>query len=172
MHAHARGFVGMKGRRTPGTARVLLVLAMAACGSSRAQSNTATPRPDTSSEPAHAAPPDASPDRVVERPFASTPLQAQSLIQEQIDGRMRELWSCVATYRKGVGDDHKVVVVDIGIDQEGNLIGVAAPTPRKAELDPTMRACIMGVLHDAPFPRSHAGIITVRQTFKDVPLYQ
>lgn len=102
----------------------------------------------------------------VAHPFASTPLEAQSLIQEQIGVRMTVLWKCVSDYRTKNGEPHKALVVDIGIDQEGTLLGVASPNPKK-DLDPALRDCIMGALHGLPFPRSHAGIITVRQTFTD-----
>jgi hypothetical protein len=104
----------------------------------------------------------------VVHPFASTPLEAQSLIQQQIDTRMKTLWKCVGDYRSKKGDPHKAVIVDIGIDQEGSLLGVVSPNPKQGDLDPGLRDCMMGALRGAPFPRSHSGIITVRQTFTDV----
>jgi hypothetical protein len=103
------------------------------------------------------------------RPFASTPLEAQSLIQEQIDAHMKTLWKCVGDYRTKKGDPHKAVVVDVGIDQEGTLLGVMSPNS-KQELDATLRDCIFATLHGLPFPRSHSGVITVRQTFTDVAM--
>ena len=103
------------------------------------------------------------------RPFASTPLEAQSLIQEQIDAHMKTLWKCVGEYRTKKGDPHKAVIVDVGIDQEGTLLGVMSPNP-KQELAPALRDCIFGTLHGAAFPRSHSGVITVRQTFTDAAI--
>jgi hypothetical protein len=103
------------------------------------------------------------------RPFANTPLEAQSLIQEQIDARMKTLWKCVGDYRAKKGDPHKAVIVDVGIDQEGTLLGVMSPNP-KQELDPALRDCLFGTLHGLAFPRSHSGVITVRQTFTDVAM--
>ncbi|HEY8089648.1 MAG TPA: hypothetical protein VIF09_17430 [Polyangiaceae bacterium] len=103
-----------------------------------------------------------------ERPFANTPLEAQSLIQEQIDGHIKALWKCVADWRAKKNDAHKALVVDIGIDQEGNLLGITSPNPKKADVEPATRDCMMATLHGLPFPRSHAGVITVRQTFSDV----
>ena len=152
----------------PGTilrwASVVLSLAMA-CGGK--QGSAASPGKDPTRGPTAgdggvgtAAP--------LPRPFASTQLEAQSLIQEQIDSHMRPLWNCVADLRGKGGDPHKGVVVDIGIDQEGTLLGVKAPNPTKGDLDPALRDCMLAVLHGLPFPRSHAGIITVRQTFTDV----
>jgi hypothetical protein len=100
----------------------------------------------------------------VERPFAKTPLEAQSMIQEQIDSRIRVLWKCVDAYRAKKGDAHKEVIADIGIDQEGNLIGVTAPNARQGgELEPTLRTCLADALRGLAFPRSHAGVITARE---------
>ena len=104
----------------------------------------------------------------VAHPFASTPLEAQSLIQEQIDAHIRPLWKCVNDLRATKGHPHEAVTVDIGIDQEGNLLGVVSSNPKRGDLDPVLKACMMTALHGLPFPRSHAGIITVRQTFTDV----
>jgi hypothetical protein len=105
----------------------------------------------------------------VVHPFAGTPAEAQTLIQDQIDARMKTLWTCVTDYRTKKGDPHRAVVVDVGIDQEGTLLGVMSPNP-KQELDLALRDCIFGTLHGLPFPRSHAGVITVRQTFTDAAI--
>jgi hypothetical protein len=110
-------------------------------------------------------------DAKVERPFAKTAVEAQALIQEQIDAHIKPLWKCVEQLRAAKGDQHKAVAVDIGIDQEGNLIGVTTPNA-KGDLDPTMRDCMFAALHGLPFPRSHSGIITVRQSFKDELIQQ
>lgn len=120
-----------------------------------------TPGATASAPPAAASAPPA-------RAFANTPLEAQSLIQEQIDSHMAPLLKCVNDFRSKKGDAHKAVVVDVGIDQEGNLLGVTAPNIKKGDLDPGMRDCMLTTLRPLPFPKSHAGIITVRQTFTDV----
>jgi hypothetical protein len=140
-----------------------LALTVAACGGRQGDAGS----PGTGAAPASSAA-DAGEAAATPapRPFANTPLEAQSLIQEQIDGRMKVLWKCVGDYRTKIGDPHKPLAVDIGIDQEGTLVGVASPNPKK-DLDPVLRECMMGALRGLPFPRSHAGIITVRQTFKD-----
>jgi hypothetical protein len=104
-----------------------------------------------------------------ERPFAHTALEAQSLIQGLIDDHIKPLWTCVNDWRAKKGDVHKAIVVDVGIDQEGHLLGITTPNVKKqGDLDPAVRDCMMGALRGLPFPRSHAGIITVRQTFSDV----
>lgn len=92
------------------------------------------------------------------------------MIQSQIDVQMKVLWKCVQDYRVKAGDPHKPVVVDIGIDQEGKLIGVTTPNAKRGELDPALKDCMYAALHGSPFPRSHAGVITVRQSFTDAPI--
>jgi hypothetical protein len=103
----------------------------------------------------------------VEHPFARTVIEAQTIIQDQIDSRMKTLWKCVSAYRASTGDPHKGVIVDVGIDQEGALLGVTTPSTKQGGLEPTLRQCLWDGLHGLPFPRSHAGVITVRQTFTD-----
>jgi hypothetical protein len=150
-------------RATGVAVSLALALTMPACGGRQGDAGS----PGTGAAPASSAgDAGAEASAPAPRPFASTPLEAQSLIQEQIDGRMNVLWKCVADYRTKNRDPHKPLAVDIGIDQEGTLLGVASPNPKK-ELDPTLHDCMMAALHGLPFPRSHAGIITVRQTFKD-----
>jgi hypothetical protein len=136
----------------------LLLLAVA-CGSSTQTSRAPAPSPGA---------PDAGlPDAQVAHPFASTVIEAQSLIQEQMDAHMKTLWKCVSAYRATGGDPHKAVVVDVGIDQEGVLLGVTSPSTKQGGLDPVLKQCLFDGLHGLPFPSSHAGIITVRQTFTD-----
>ncbi len=137
-----------------------LLLVFTACGSSTQTSRASAPSPPPGVTDAGL------PDAQVAHPFASTVIEAQSLIQEQIDAHMKTLWTCVNAYRATGGDPHKAVVVDVGIDQEGVLLGVTSPST-KSGLDPVLKQCLFDGLHGLPFPRSHAGIITVRQTFKD-----
>jgi hypothetical protein len=111
------------------------------------------------------------PKVVIERPFAATPLAAQTMIQAQIEGRMKALWQCVEDYRARAGDPHRGVTVNIGIDQEGHLFGVTSDTKR-GDLDPTIKACMLEALRTALFPRSHTGVIAVRQVFQDAPAYR
>jgi hypothetical protein len=111
-------------------------------------------------------------DARVERPFAKTALEAQSLIQALIDAHIKPLWKCVEQLRAAKGDPHKAVTVDIGIDQEGNLLGVTTVNAKQGGLDPTTRDCMFGALHGLPFPRSHSGVITVRQSFTDEVIQQ
>ena len=151
-----------------GTIRVVLcavLSAMAACGGTKTRASE--PGPGSSAAAAPSASPASADAGGPERAFASTPLEAQTLIQAQIDKRMKDLWSCVNDWRTKKADVHKAVAVNVGIDQEGNLMGITVPNPKQGDLDPSLRDCMMGVLRGLPFPRSHAGVITVRQTFED-----
>jgi hypothetical protein len=146
-----------------GSVAVLLV-GMACVGSNQAAQ---TPGPPAGASDGGVA--DA--DVQVERPFAHSAVEAQGIIQELIDGRMKTLWKCVDAYRTARGDPHKAVIVDVGIDQEGHLLGVTTPNT-KQDLDPTLKQCLWDGLHNLPFPRSHAGVITVRQSFTDATVTQ
>lgn len=146
---------------------MVLVCVVSCAGS---QTEPASPGAAGSAAPADAGV--AAADSKVERPFAKTAIDAQSLIQEQIEAHLKPLWKCVEQLRAAKGDPHKAVTVDIGIDQEGNLIGVTAANAKQAELDPTTRDCMFAALHGLPFPRSHAGVITVRQSFTDEVIQQ
>jgi hypothetical protein len=138
-----------------------LLLLVMACGSSTQTSRAPAPSPSPGVTDAGLT------DAQVAHPFASTVIEAQSLIQEQIDAHMKTLWKCVNAYRATGGDPHKPVVVDVGIDQEGVLLGVTSPSTKQIGLDPVLKQCLFDGLHGLPFPSSHAGIITVRQTFTD-----
>jgi hypothetical protein len=140
------------------------------CAGGQSSATTASPTGGAPSAPGDAGV--ATADAQVERPFARTAVEAQTLIQEQIDTHIKPLWKCVEQLRAARGDPHKPVAVDIGIDQEGNLIGVTAANAKKGELDPTTRDCMFSALHGLPFPRSHSGVISVRQTFTDERIQQ
>ncbi len=145
-----------------------LICVLSCAGAQPAASASAAGAPTATPGDAGAAAADAK----AERPFAKNAIEAQSLIQEQIDGHIKPLWKCVEQLRAAKGDPHKAVTVDIGIDQEGNLIGVATANAKQGELDPTTRDCMFAVLHGLAFPRSHAGVITVRQSFTDEVIQQ
>jgi hypothetical protein len=110
------------------------------------------------------------PDAAIERQFAHTALEAQTMIDAQIEARMTALRKCVDDYRRATGQPHRGVTVNVAIDQEGHLIGVTAPDPKHGDLDPVLKACLFDSLRAALFPRSHTGVISVRQKFEDVPV--
>jgi hypothetical protein len=159
--AGAASATGAAPATPPGAGAASSAPAGASSAAGASQAGPATAQSPQATQPAASTPP-------AERPFAKTPLEAQSLIQDQIDKHTKVLWACVTDYRSKKGDPHKPVVVDIGIDQEGTLLGVVTPNKKQGDLDPALKDCLMAALHGLAFPRSHAGVITVRQSFTDV----
>jgi hypothetical protein len=139
-----------------------LLASTLACGGSQAKPNEPAVVVGDAGAEAAAVP--------VERPFASTPLEAQTMIQAAIDARMKTLWKCVEDYRTRTGDPHRALTLNVGIDQEGHLFGVTAADPKHPDLEPALKDCVLNTLRGAPFPRSHTGVITVRQVFQDASM--
>lgn len=135
-----------------------------------------------SNAPARVAPPAASPDGGASsaaeastappaeaKPFAKTGAEATTLIDDAIEKRREAVSACVHDARKRRNDPHAKVEFDIGIDQEGVLIGVKGSKGSKD--DPVLNECVRNALRGAPFPRSNAGVITVKKTFVDAVVY-
>ena len=120
-----------------------------AAGASGAGS--AASAPQASAPPAH--------------PFANNAVEATSLIDDAINSRANEIMQCVDAARERRKTPHAKLIVEVGIDQEGHMLGVKLPKGEKA--DKTFVDCVLAALNGAPFPRSHAGVITVRKTFED-----
>ena len=57
------------------------------------------------------------------RPFASSPAEAMTLINEVIDKRATDVQKCVKEYRTRKNLPHERVEIAVGIDQEGRLRG-------------------------------------------------
>ncbi len=185
-----------QGRAFPGTfargARVLLAMVVIGCGATpktpsppaapdgdasaaalAAPSDTsgsgtsAPPAPAPADSAAAASAPDAgaagaAPDA---KPFAHNAEEATSFIDDAITSRSNDLVTCVNDARTRHKDIHAKIVVEIGIDQEGHLLGVKMP--KGAKDDKPLVSCMLAALRGAPFPRSHAGVVTVRRTFED-----
>jgi hypothetical protein len=92
------------------------------------------------------------------------------MIDDAITSRVNELSACVDAARERRKSPHEKIVVEIGIDQEGHLLGVKLPKSEKK--DDALVTCILDALRPAPFPRSHSGVITVRKTFEDKAVYK
>jgi hypothetical protein len=105
-----------------------------------------------------------------EHPFAATSLDATNMIDAAIDSRASALVKCVETARPKRKNPHAKILVEVGLDQEGHLLGVKAPAGAPA--DPDLYACAQAALQGANFPRSHAGIITVVKTFEEQAVYK
>jgi hypothetical protein len=117
--------------------------------------------------PVVAADAETAPPAPVPHPFAKTAFEAEIAIRKEIHARNKALWDCVDDYRGRIGQRHQVVEVDIGIDQEGGLLGVIDTDHKHGSIEGTLKACMIGVLRSAPYPSSHAGVINVRWKFAD-----
>jgi hypothetical protein len=143
---------------------VLLLVAVSACAGPQA---VATSAGNAGSGPGDGGLADAAPLAPVEHPFAKSAAEATDLIQNALETRMGQMWKCIDAKRARAKNPHLYVVVNIGIDQEGTLIGVSAL--KQADTDETLNHCLMDALDRSPWPKSHAGIITVKQEFTDKP---
>jgi len=114
-------------------------------------------------EPARSTPADAGPDGA--RPFAGSPMEASQLIGIALDKKSGEMQKCVREYRTRKNLPHERVEISVGIDQEGRLLGAVL---KRAKPDPTFSECVQGALSGAPFPRSHAGVITMTKSYEEI----
>ena len=144
---------------------VASAVACVACGA-RKQADPAagTPKPAASKEvtDAGSAAADTGPPP---RPFAGSPQEATSLIGAAIDLRATEIQKCVAEYRARKKMPHERVTISMGIDQEGRLLGATLP---KGKTDPVLSECILAAMTNAPFPRSHSGVISITKSYEDI----
>ena len=152
----------------------MFVLAIAACGPSGTPSNPATagadaaaPTPRTSgggdggtTAPDRAA--DAGPSN--DRAFAGSVGEATQMINELVDKRRDELKKCIQEFRKRKNLPREKVSIQLGIDQEGRLLGVT----HKNKKDEQLTGCASEALKGLPFPKSHAGVITVSRTYEEI----
>ncbi len=146
--------------------------ALAACGGSKAPadapSTSSSAAAPTASTPSTVASPQGGAAKA-ERPVAATSQEATSLIDDALTARQKEIGRCVLEARTRRNNLHAEVVLEIGIDQEGQLIGVK--NAKGAPPDPALQQCLLTALKDAPFPRSKAGVITVKKNFTDQVFY-
>jgi hypothetical protein len=120
--------------------------------------------PGAASDSAAAAPPPPA------HPFAKNAVEATSLIDDALNSRANELGQCVDAARARRKSAHAKLVIEIGIDEEGHLLGVQLPKGEKP--DKGFVDCVLAGLRGAPFPKSHAGVITLRKTFEDKAVYR
>lgn len=124
-----------------------------------------TPTSATGASGPRAAPPTtAASPAPVERPFAGSVAEATSLISAAVDKKQDDIASCIREFRFRRHIAHERVSVSFGIDQEGRLLGVTT----KGKEDGELKRCVQNALTDAPFPRSHAGVITVTKTYEEL----
>jgi hypothetical protein len=98
-------------------------------------------------------------------PFAGSAAEATQLISAAVDTKSAEMQSCVASYRARKKLPHERVTFQLGIDQEGRLLGATLP---KGKADSTLTECVQKALLAAPFPKSHAGVISMTKTYEEI----
>jgi hypothetical protein len=159
--------------KTPMVAMTCLLIA---CGGSKPASTTpgasAGEAPTASqgaAAPSAATVSDAAPPKA-ERPRAATSAEATTLIDEAVNQRLPQIAACVTEARERLKDAHAPLATEIGIDQEGALIGVK--TPKGSKVDLKFNDCVRDALKGAPFPRSTSGVITVKKSFSDGVIYK
>jgi hypothetical protein len=136
-----------------------------------AEAGATAAAPSTSAAPVASATPEAgAPSQPPAKPFASNSLEATSMINDAVDAQSGPLTKCIEAARARHKNLHGKISVEIGIDQEGVLIGVK--TPKGQTHDATMNDCVRDALTGANFPRSHAGVITLKRSFEDQAVYK
>lgn len=98
------------------------------------------------------------------KPFAGSTAEATELISNVVDQHRSQISTCVRSYRERRKVASGRVAVSFGIDQAGRLLGVTS----KGKEDLELKSCIQDALQNAPFPRSHAGVITVTKSYEDL----
>lgn len=134
-----------------------------ACGGPR----TDAARPTTATDAPDAAVDAGAPDAAPERPFAGSGAEAFQLVSAQIDKHREAMSDCVDAYRKRKKLPTQRVEVQVGIDQEGNLLG--ATLAKSKQQDPELSGCVQKALSTAVFPKSHAGVISITKVYQELP---
>jgi hypothetical protein len=99
-----------------------------------------------------------------ERQFAGSTAEATALISAVVDKKGSQIGVCVRDFRLRKKLARERVSVSFGIDMEGKLLGVTS----KGKEDNELKTCVQDALKGAPFPRSHAGVITVTKTYEEL----
>lgn len=99
------------------------------------------------------------------RPFAGSAAEATQLIGVAVEKKAPEVQKCIAEYRTRKNLPHERVTISMGIDQEGRLLGATLP---KGKTDAPLSECVQRVLADAPFPRSHSGVISITKSYEEI----
>lgn len=100
-----------------------------------------------------------------EKPFAGSTAEATQLVSAAMDKSRDAIANCVSAYRKRKNLAHARVEVQVGIDQEGNLLGA---TLAKGGQDEELSTCVTRALVNAPFPRSHSGVISFTKVYEEI----
>lgn len=138
------------------------MLAAVGCGSGKASGANAPTGPSAKDASDAGASADAAPPP---KPFAGSASEATQLIGDAVDKGSAQVLKCVAEYRARKNLPHERVTISMGIDQEGHLLGATLP---KGKTDATLSACVQSALANAPFPRSHAGVISITKSYEEI----
>lgn len=144
---------------------VSTLFVLSACGGPRGgESTTGAPPHAVSAEPGarDAGATDAAPDK----PFAGSGAEATQLVSAAIDKHREAMADCVEAYRARKKLPTQRVEVQVGIDQEGILLG--ATLAKTKSQDPELSACLQKALASAVFPRSHAGVISITKVYAEI----
>ena len=143
-----------------------LGLLLAACGGGAGATDHAAPGATAAKSSPGAGDAGAQADAApAARPFAGTPTEATQLIGDAIDKNGAEMKKCVVDYRARKKLPHERVEISVGIDQDGRLLGA---TLKGGKQDQPFSDCVQRALGNAPFPRSHAGVIQVTKSFEEI----
>lgn len=85
------------------------------------------------------------------------------MITTAVDSKSKDLAACVREFRARKNLQHERVEVSIGIDQEGKLLGVTS----KGKEDTQLKACFQQALTSVQFPRSRAGVISIKKSYEE-----
>lgn len=99
------------------------------------------------------------------KPFAGSATEATQLIGAAVEKGATQVQKCVSEYRVRKNMPHERVTISMGIDQEGKLLGATLP---KGKTDEILSSCVQAALANAPFPRSHAGVISITKTYEEI----
>jgi hypothetical protein len=146
---------------------VAVALGALACGGAKKAPDVAAVAPTDAGVDA-AVDDEADPTGPIERPFAKDAKEALQMMNDAVEKRQKRLGKCVDAYRKRKNAPMAKLIVKIGVDQEGTLIGV---TGKSSETDDEANDCVRKALRTAPFPKSHAGVIEIVKTFEYQPIY-
>lgn len=86
------------------------------------------------------------------------------MINEVMDSRSETVNACVAKAIARTSGSVSEIAVDVGVDQEGGLIGVKAA--RGSATDTTLNSCLVDALRGANFPRSRLGVVIATERFE------
>ena len=141
----------------------LLIALGAACGGPKATDASPNAPGAASANAADGGAADSAPPE--QHPFAGSATEAAQLMGVAVEKKSSSVEKCVREYRTRKNLPHERVTISMGIDQEGRLLGATLP---KGKSDPTLAECIQRALADAPFPRSHSGVISITKTYEEI----